>query len=708
MSGSAELQALVPDAPDSLIDILDGARGAVEPPNRSEIFGFERFAQHGRSLAETHRADLSARGAGLFFPRLADNIRVLREAQDYIGAQARTGYQVSPAAEWLLDNFHLIESQLSEIHEGLPRRYFRDLPVLIDEPLRGLPRVYSVAWAFVAHTDGAFDDALLCHFLGAYQQVRELSLGELWALPTTLRVVLVENLRRLAERLATNKAAREIANLVGDRIETYSIARLDAIVELLNRRGVGRTFLVQIAQRLQDHHATGVSAYHDWLLARLPDLPAAQVQQPAEQAADNLSVSNAIRSLRLIGNADWPEMVNEVSTTMQRLLRSPEFEAERSDTRDATLHQIEQLARRSGRPEAEVAQTLVDLMDSGDAATASANHWLHGAGRTELLRRLGLQPGPVEAWRAWRRRLALPVYLTTLAVASVALVAWMLVRHSQALPGPQVPMWMTLLAATLMLFPASEAVVAVINRLISESIRPTRLPRLALPHGIPPAHRVMVVIPGMLTSLHAVDELAQRLELHHLANPERNVQFALLTDWADAPTATLPTDVALLDAAVARIAALNARHAMAEPQPPRFLVLHRQRAFSPTEGAYIGWERKRGKLEALITLLAEPPADGLGPFMDLGELSRVAPDTRYVVTLDGDTQLPPGRLRELVGVAAHPHNQPQVDPATRTVRQGYGILQPRVVTPLPARKDFTLYHWLFAGQCGIDPYSAAS
>jgi cyclic beta-1,2-glucan synthetase len=709
MSRSAELQTLVPDAPESLIDILDAVRGAVEPPNRSEIFGLERFAQHGRSLAETHRADLSARSAGLFFPRLADNIRTLREAQQYIGAQARTGYQVSPAAEWLLDNFHLIESQLKEIHEGLPRRYFRDLPVLIDEPLRGLPRIYSVAWAFVAHTDGAFDEELLSHFLAAYQQVRELSLGELWALPTTLRVVLVENLRRLAERLATNKAAREIANLVGDRIEAYPVARLDAIVELLNRRGVGRTFLVQIAQRLQDHHATGLTVYHDWLLARLPDLAAAQVQQPAEQAADNLSVSNAIRSLRLIGNADWPDLVNQVSTTMQRLLRSPAFEAERSDTRDATLHQIERLARRSGRAEAEVAQILVELMQArGDTPAGPANHWLHGDGRVELLRRLDLREGAAELWLAWRQRLALPVYLVTLAGASAALVAWMLMQHSHALPGPQVPLWITLLAATLMLFPASEAVVAVINRLISESIRPSHLPRLALAHGIPPGDRVMVVIPGMLTSDTAVGELVQRLELHHLANPERYAQFALLTDWADAPTATLHTDTPLLDTAVRRIAALNARHAIAADQPPRFIVLHRHREFSNTEGAYIGWERKRGKLEALISLLAEPPATGTGAFIDLGDASRVAPGTRYLVTLDGDTQLPPGRLRELVGVAAHPHNQPQVDPVTRTVTHGYGILQPRVVTPLPAPKDFTLYHWLFAGQCGIDPYSAAS
>jgi len=715
MTTGSDLLRLVPDASEALQGILDAARGPVEPPNRSEIFGPERFAQHGRSLGATHRAQLGARRSAAFFPRLADNIRTLREAQQYIGAQAATGYQVSPAAEWLLDNFHLIEGQLKEIHEGLPRRYFRDLPVLVDEPLAGLPRVYGVAWAFVAHTDGAFDDELLQHFLAAYQETRELTLGELWALPTTLRVVLVENLRRLAERLATNKAAREIANLVADRFETWSTERLAELLALLNQRGVGRVFLVQIAQRLQDHHATGLSKYQAWLLETLPDLAAAQVQQPAEQAADNLSVSNAIGSLRLIGNADWPDIIERTSATMQLLLRSPAFEAERADTRDDTLHAIELLARRSGRHETAVAQTLMDLMQTAPTEPARvASHWLHGAGRPELVRRLGLNETGARLWHRIQRRAALPAYLATLGGGTVALVAWMLVRHSHALPGAgaamDVPLWLSLFTAVLMLFPASETVVAVINRLISESARPSRLPRLALAHGIPAEHRVMVVIPGMLTSLDVAHELAHRLELHHLSNPEPQAQFALLTDWADADTATLDSDATLLDAAVRHIEALNARYAGAATDAPRFIVLHRARTFSETEQRWIGWERKRGKIEQLMALLVSPNAGRVAPapFVDLFEFSRVAPGTRYVVTLDGDTQLPPGRLRDLVGVAAHPHNQPVVDPVTRTVTQGYGILQPRVVTPLPSPKNFTLYHWLFAGQCGIDPYSAAS
>ncbi|HEY4066000.1 MAG TPA: glucoamylase family protein, partial [Burkholderiaceae bacterium] len=715
----AGLQRLIPDIPADVRAILDPGRGPLDAPIRSEIFGRERFAQHGRSLGETHRAEtvLSA-GRGAFFPRLRENIRTLREAHAYIGEQAQTGYQVSPAAEWLLDNFHLIESQLDAIHDGLPRRYFRRLPTLIDEPLAGLPRIYGVAWAFVAHTDGAFDDELLEHYLKAYQETRPLDLGELWALPTTLRVVLVENLRRLAERLACNKAAREVANLVCDQLERWSAGRLDALLEIMNRRSVGHSFLIQIAQRLEDHRASGPTTSREWLQRNLPDLAAVQAQHPAELAADNLSVSNAIGALRAINNADWQSLVCHCSATIQLLLGSPTFAAERSDTRDVTLHAVERLARLSGRPETEIARTLLGLMQGGDLAAPEAsddpNHWLYGPGRHQLLERLDLHDNAVVVWYRMRRHAALPVYLALIAAGTLGLVAWILTHHAASSPlAPS--LWLTLASAALMTVPASEGVIALINRLISESTRPSHLPRLALPHGIPPEHRVLVVIPGMLTGPNSAAELAHRLELHHLANPEPNAQFALLTDWADADAPTQPADAALLEAAQHQIEALNARYPApavetpeAPPRAPRFILLHRERAFSETQRRWIGWERKRGKLEQLIALLAEPSAETARAFIDLGEASRVEPGTPYVVTLDGDTQLPPGRLHDLVGVAAHPHNQPVIDLVRRVVTRGYGILQPRVDTPLPAPKELTLYHWLFAGRCGIDPYSTAS
>jgi cyclic beta-1,2-glucan synthetase len=705
---SGGLSRLLPGASRALLEILDPSAGAAQPPIRSELFGAERFAQHGRSLARTHRAERAVLGARSFIPRVRGNIRMLAQAHRYLAIQAGSGYEMSPAAEWILDNFNLIEVQLGEIQEGLPRSYFRTLPLLLDPPLAGLPRIYGVAWAFVAHTDGAFDEDLLTAFLDAYQDVRELTQSEMWALPTTVRVVLIENLRRLAERVAAGKAAREVAHLCCDHIEQFDPPALGQVLALLERRGVGRVFLAQMSQRLQDRRLAGKLQVTEWLQQALPDAGAAQIQQFADQAADNLSVSNALTSLRAVGDADWPVVVARTSRLMREMSRSPVFEAEDAPTRGQTLHEIERMARRSGHSEVFVAQALLGRMDAGaghDDGSELASHWLRGRGRTELLRDLGLRERLATTWRIVARRVSLPAYLGVIVLGTTALVGGLLKDQGFVPAGPAGASALAWLGAALMLWPASEAVVAVLNRLVSESLRPQPLARLALADGIPPEHRVIVVIPAMLTDESTAAALAHRLLLHHLANPERHAQFALLTDWTDADVESTADDAPLLAMAREKVLELNARHPAAAGDPPRFLLLHRPRRFSVGEQRWIGWERKRGKLEELITALAEGHATA---FTNLGALSQPAAGTRYVVTLDTDTQLPPGRLRSLVGVAAHPDNQPRLAADGRSVARGYGILQPRLATPLPSPSDITLFHWLFAGQCGIDPYSAAS
>ena len=755
------LQQLVPAAQPALVHILDSARGAIDPPIRSEIFGLQRFIQHGRSLGLTHRAAPAGAGASTFFPRLNSNIRALRQAYQYIGEQASTGYDISPAAEWLLGNFHLIDAQLQEVHGGLPLRYFRALPVLLDEPLAGLPRVYSIAWAFVAHTDGAFDEELLVQFLCAYQETRDLNLGEVWALPNTLRVVLIENLRRLAERVAASKAARQVANLCSDVLPSFTVATLDRLLAMLDARGVGLTFLVQLAQRLQDQQGPADASIHapyhqwvqyQWVARQLPTLSIIQTQQEADQAANNLSVSNAVTSLRAIGDADWPSIVARASALMRLMLSSPQFEAEHTATRDQTLHGIEKLARRTGRSENDVAQALIALLqtaaDPHTGRVRGAQHWIAGAGHAELVSALGIASSGVSRWadrlRGQSRRLWL-VYLGAVLMGTLLVVLLSVMTSatpasrglarslSQAFSGDFTgfttdtgSMLLGLFAIGLMLVVTSEWVVAVINRLISESVPPQHLARLAFTDGIPPEHRVLVVIPALLTDPASIQALAHRLRLHFLANPEQNAQFALLTDWVDAHTEQATHDRSLLDCAIREVTALNALHPMpsgALTEVPRFIVLHRSRTFCDSEQRWIGWERKRGKLEQLIALLARQLVPGTAVdtarhrvFAELGALSRIATHTPYVVTLDSDTELPPGRLRELVGVAAHPHNQPQLDTAGRRVVHGYGILQPRVAVPLPTvhaalggvNPRPTLFHALFAGQCGIDPYSAAT
>ncbi len=713
---NARLRRQVPNAGTEALAILDPSRGVIEPPIRAEIFSASRFQEHGRSLGETHAAKINAPRSAAFFPRLHANIAVLREAYRYIGLQERSGHHVSPAGEWLLDNFHIVVAQIKQIHDGLPRGYFRDLPVLTDAHLAGLPRVYGVAWAFIAHTDSAFDETLLVEYLCAYQQTRDLTLGELWALPTTMRVVLVENLRRLSERVAVTKAAREVANQWCDRLDEHADVDVTNVFDLMNSRGILRPFALQVLQRVNSDTGARLldadserDAVRAALTLAIPNPTAAQIQQQTEESADNLSVSNAITSLQLLGDTQWRELVGRTSALMQLMQGSSTFCAERDDTQDATLHSIERLARKSRTNELSVARELLSLMHSHSTSTVidfatpneSPSYWLRGAGRSALCRALGVRAGAIPQWSVVLRRVALPAYLATVVLGSLGLTLWFVTHHATQ----TTPIASFVLLAWLALWPASETVIAVVNRLISESVLPRRLPRLALTDGIPVEHRALVVIPAMLTNATNIQALANHLERHYLANSERNVQFALLTDYADADTSHCKGDAVLLGAAAAAMDALESRYPPAADATRRFLLLHRERRWAETEQCWIGWERKRGKLEQLIELLA---LQGESPFIDLGERSRPAANIPYVITLDSDTVLPPGTLRELVGIAAHPMNHPRIDTTLRRIVAGYGILQPRIATPLPMQNLATPFHWLFAGQCGVDPYSVTT
>ena len=189
-----------------------------EPPIRAELFSVERLEQHAESLAAAqHVAPNPKRGLPLA-KRLNDNARVLTESYRAVVRASSARQPITPAAEWLRDNFHVVDEQIREIKDDLPPGFYRRLPKLADGPLQGHPRVFGIAWALVAHTDSAFDVQKLTRFVEAYQRVQPLTIGELWALAITLRITLVENLRRLAEAIVAQLTASQLADSLADQI----------------------------------------------------------------------------------------------------------------------------------------------------------------------------------------------------------------------------------------------------------------------------------------------------------------------------------------------------------------------------------------------------------------------------------------------------------------------------------------------------------
>jgi cyclic beta-1,2-glucan synthetase len=683
-------------------------------PVRAELFSVTRLEEHGRSLAAA-QAVTQRPAAGLSLAgRLADNAAVLLASHRLIAKATDEGGATTPAAEWLLDNYYLIERQIHEIRSDLPPGYYRQLPKLADGPFAGYPRVLGMAWAFIAHTDSRFDPEMLCRFVQAYQEVEPLTIGELWALAITLRIVLIENLRRLAERIVRSRVAREQADSLADRLLGVGGRTAEPLALLLadyERAPLADAFAVQLLHRLQDQDPRVIPTL-TWLDQRLAaketTTDAVVREEHQRQGAASVTVRNIITSMRLISDVDWTELFERVSLVDRILAAGGIFPEMDFPTRNLYRSAIEQLSRGSGRTELEIAHGAVlaaERAGSLDSAAsegrqADPGYHLIAGGRAAFEAEVGFRP----PWHAWlaraNRALGLGGYVGAIAAEAGGILALsLLILILAGVDGA----WLWVLGA-LGAIPAIDAAVALVNRGVTQGFGATLLPALEFRQGVPSHLRSLVAVPTLLTNLESIEEQIERLEIHYLANLEGDLHFALLSDWADGEAEHVEGDAELLAAAAAGIARLNQRHGRASGGD-RFLLLHRRRLWNEGEGRWIGWERKRGKLHELNRLLRGASDT---TFLDInGQPPVVIADVRYVITLDADTKLPRDTVRRLVGKMAHPLNRPRFDTAAGRVVEGYAVLQPRVTPSLPIGNEGSLFQRIFSSNGGIDPYAAA-
>ncbi|MEO5699141.1 MAG: glucoamylase family protein [Casimicrobiaceae bacterium] len=696
-----------------------------EAPIRAELFSAERLEQHAQSLAVAQTVTEDRTDERALVPRVRENGRVLHEAHKLIGSAAQERIAITPAAEWLLDNFHIVEDQLRDIRDHLPTGYYKKLPKLADGPLRGYPRVYGLVWAIVAHTDSRFDADWLIRFVRAYQRVQPLTIGELWAVPISLRIVMVENLRRMAVRIVGSQIARQVADKFIDELRPDAGLRPAALIESairsLSSVALWPAFAVQMVRRLR-YRTADTTELLEWLNresgAQGKSTDDIVQGQHTDQAAANLTVRNLITSMRSIAAFDWRRFFEEVSLVDATLRQHPGFGGMDFATRDRYRHAIEDLARGSACSEIDVAAAVIGITrkvstdvvagdNAPDRRRQDPGFYLIAAGRRALERELGYRGSLRERCIRACREHAAAVYLGPIVLLTLALTALPLIASLEAgMTGAGLA-----LLGLLSLLPASDMAIALTHRVVTTVFGPRALPRLALEDGIPAAMRTFVVMPTLLGSEDEIAEQVERLETHYLSNRDGNVYFALLADWPDADAETTAIDDELLAVAVAAVGALNARHECAEQMngeaagATRFFLLHRARRWNPSERKWMGWERKRGKLHEFNRLLRGATDTS---FMPLDGKARALPGgVRYVITVDADTRLPIGAVKRLVGTAGHPLNRPQWDDVTRRVAQGYGVLQPRVTPAFPTRAEATIFQRVFSGPAGLDPYASA-
>jgi cyclic beta-1,2-glucan synthetase len=617
---------------------------------------------------------------------------------------------LTPASEWFLDNFHIIEDQIRSIKRDLPKNFYYELPKIHEGEFAGYPRVFAITYTFVKNTESRLDLKTIEKFIMAFQTVTPLTIGEIWAIAITFRISLIKNLHPLVERIIFARKKRELADDLTDKL--LAIANKpttipeDLVIFLSQNLGdkdkFNRPLIVQLIQRLRDQDPK-ISKAFDWLENTLKasgtcssEIVSTEIYR---QAAAQVKIGNIITSMRLLEKIDWHDFFENVSLVNPILEQDPSgvFPMMDRATRDSYRNVIERVSKQSKYSEIQVSKKAIELCHQSNGRPRHVGYHLIDKGVFKLEHSLKYQsPIKERLIRLIDHNPSLiyfsTIFLLTLGFSLLIIVCFPVIA----------PTRLNLAAMlALVLVPISELSISVLNFFISLFRLPKRLPRMATDKGIREVDSTMVVVPCLLNNQATIIELVRNLEVQYLANQDPYIYFALLGDLADALSENTPEDKELMSLARRGIENLNRRYC--KNRQKVFFLFYRNRLFNSSEKKWIGWERKRGKIEEFNRILrGDTQTSYINDEIDFDFLKKI----QYVITLDADTQLPLQNARRLIGTIVHPLNLPVYDEKKNCIVAGYGILQPRIsVSFLSATK--THFAHIFSGNTGIDPYTTA-
>lgn len=682
------------------------------PPLRAEILTKDKLEQHAVTIAKRHVLTYNQTSEQLL-KRLAENENILLEVYALLTDTLKQNNRIAPAAEWLLDNFYLIEEQIYTGKKHLPKGYSKELPRLLKGESADLPRVYDMAVEIISHSDGYVDITSLTGFVNAYQTISYLKLGELWAIPIMLRLTLIENLRRLSILIAEEITNKTLANRWANEI--IDIAEKDPKNLVLVIADMARseppmvsTFVAELNRRLLEK-GSSLSLPLNWIEHRLSEMGLTSNEliqlDNRNQAATQVSISNCISSFRFLSTTNWRDFVEDTSIVEATLRLDINGIYGKMDfyTRDNYRHAIEKIAMFSNLSEQTVAEMVIHAAKKSDAVNndprlSHVGYYLTGKGYSATAKAANARTTAFEKCRRITNTHPLLIYLGGICILSF-LICWLLIAEAST---ELLQNSILVAVCIVVLTTTTRLAVSLVNWLSTILAKPCLLPRMDYSKGIPDEAKSMVVIPTLITSISSINHLVEGLEVRFLANRDVNLYFALLTDFKDATTEYLAEDKLLLLTLKNRIIELNKKYQRTSNDT--FFLFHRPRRWNKYDKIWMGYERKRGKLGELNALLRDK---GNGDFSEIVGNTSCFSSIKYIITLDTDTQLPRDTAWKMIGTMAHPLNHPVYNEKKKRVTEGYSILQPRVSNSLPAA-DSSLYARLHGNDPGTDPYTKAT
>jgi cyclic beta-1,2-glucan synthetase len=679
------------------------------------ILGIEEAQKHAAEIGSRHVIKKSGRFSRLFISRVNKNYKYIQETHLKLSGNLKNKYSSIPAAEWLLDNYYIIEEQMSDIRRNLTSRAYEKLPILKNGYLRGLPRIYAIALELVVHSDGNIDEKTIVVFIKAYQTQSLLSVGELWFLASMLRIALIDALRNICSHIMETHEEHLKAEELIKSIEQSSSQSDEQCIKVLNeylkkietlKPSFVEHFLHKLRRKLKVRPKI-IKLLNEKLQNVNLSVDEITAFEHQNQASLQVSIGNTITSLKAISNMDWTEIFESLSQVEDILNLDPSGIYSKMDfeSRDYYRNIVEKLAAKYNTSETLVARKLVECACEADDSQdfgSPTNHigfYLMDKGRATLEKKVGYRLGTIDVIAGSIKKHSVAAYIGAIAILTFLIIVFFIEYSIKSSVG--FSLFMQILTAIVVLIPASDLAIFFVNFIICSLIKPSILPKLNLKDGIPDELRAMVIIPTLLPNEKRVKELLEQLEIHYLSNKEKNLYFALVGDFKDFSSKEMPEDQGIVQTALAGIERLNKLYS--ESAQEIFYYFNRERQYNESQERWMGWERKRGAVVEINYLLLGSKDTS---YTILSQQVEKIPRVKYVITLDADTNLPMGAAKKLIGTLAHPLNKAVIDSNKGVVVEGYGLLQPRIEVNIVSANS-TLFSRIFAGQGGIDPYTTA-
>lgn len=667
----------------------------------------DELERHAEALAKSQTTLIRKRSIGRVSKRIEAKFQNILDTYENLNRDASSSFPIPPAAEWLLDNFYIIEEQKSIIVKELNETR-KAVPVIAEGTYSGFPRIYSIAVEIVSHVDGNANEKTIRDFITAYQRYTFLSIEELWMLTLMVKAALMEKLWVVCDKMNSTRRdwykAQEIAGLVKKfehdcdafkeqitGLEDLSPAFVEFLIRKLRKEGSKTLWMIDCIDSILVQKSANTDSYIS--------------MDHHNQAVTQVSIGNVINSLRSLAGYDSTALFENLSEVERILKQDPSGIYNRMDfnSRNYYRNVIVELAEKYKTTEINIARLSCEYAagaNSQEYTGVPGNHvgyYLIGKGQNRLYREFNKKSGQENEFTPFIKKHSVKIYIGAVVALSLIFTAipWVFSLNRET-PFS----WLIVVVIGILgLIPAGEIATALVNSFLSRIIIPARFPKLELREGIPEDMSAMVIVPTLVPNVKRTLDLINNLEVFYLANKGSNIYFALVGDFKDTNEESMPEDAGIISSAIDRIEQLNSKYGSKDK--PVFYFLCRKRQFNEKQQKWMGWERKRG---AIIEFNRVLRGDRNTSYVFNSCRLEEIPQVKYVITLDADTQLPLEAARQLVGTIAHPMNRAVFDAQKGVVTEGYGILQPRIDVNIESAGS-SAFTRIFAGQGGIDPYT---